>query len=78
MFQKWEVSCDIHSVVKIQKMIKTFIQPWEDEMMQADPVNFKGFFAEMFFNHFSADKLDESHQLVKFLTQPMDEGTPSF
>lgn len=56
-------------------MLKTFFQPWEEQ--NPDP-NHKGIFYEMFFNHFSQDKLEMEPDTVDFLTAPIDEGTPSF
>lgn len=56
MIQKWEVTADVQLVVKIQHMLKTFIQPWEDQ----NPIkDHRGFFYEMFFNHFSQEKLEK-------------------
>ena len=31
MFQKWEITADVNIVIKIQHILKTFIQPWEQQ-----------------------------------------------
>jgi len=67
MFQKWEVTADVNIVVKIQHLLKTYIQPWEDEQIKTKGAVHRGFFFEMFFNYFSAENLQADPELTKFL-----------
>lgn len=38
----------------------------------------RGFFHEMFFKFYHSGALEHDPELVKFLTMPIDEATPSF
>jgi len=58
MLCKWEVSADVNVVIKIQHILKTFIQPWEEKQMQVDQAH-PGFFYEMFFKFFAPAQLNE-------------------
>ena len=78
MYQKLEITADVNIVVKIQHLLKTFIQPWEDEQTKQHGSEHRGFFFDMFFKYFCAESLKADPGLIKFLTLPIDEGTPSF
>lgn len=68
MRQKLEVTAEVSVVVKIQQMLKTFVKPWEEENPELS------FFEEMFIKMYSNPSKDE----IKYLSDPLDLGKPSF